>query len=456
MIAKWRHDFCVVIYTITPFSECTSCVKISVPEITFGKPGYGNFTFVDVSEYLPKKAPTTPEPAAPSISGVGNPLPSESAWWAGTKAFFGSLGNSFFDMGNHLTFGTLDSERYHEQVQTQGERLYNISKNLGYSDESIAKGYGLAQGLAGEVVGTNNLAEGITGYDLGENRTLDGWERAEKLATGGIQAMETVLGGATATRSLLKSCFLAGTVVSKYSPDNINERELVPIENIRFGDQVWSYNRTTKHWEPRSVLDTFSRNYIGDVVAISIWNEIIDATGGHPFWVLHGENLENRPPCDCLPTCDQGMTPDGRWVYARNLQVDDVVRSRSFGTQKVSGLVISQTETLVYNFLVDDLHCYAVGYDEILVHNTNSPKTEKMKPGKGGWDEGGYGEPVRNGDYKTDLGKAKAEIDTNELFRDFLHNKKDDYISRGGSRYNPNVNDDALVDIYRRWLSGEM
>jgi hypothetical protein len=65
------------------------------------------------------------------------------------------------------------------------------------------------------------------------------------------------------------------------------------------------------------------------------------------------------------------MTQDGRWVYARDLQVDDVVRSHSFGTQKISALEISLTQTMVYNFLTDDLHNYAVGQNGILVHNTN-------------------------------------------------------------------------------------
>jgi hypothetical protein len=59
-----------------------SGVKISVPEITFGKPGYGNFTFVDVSEYLPKKAPATPEPAAPTEPPAPTTTPaSHSSGW---------------------------------------------------------------------------------------------------------------------------------------------------------------------------------------------------------------------------------------------------------------------------------------------------------------------------------------------------------------------------------------
>jgi hypothetical protein len=68
------------------------------------------------------------------------------------------------------------------------------------------------------------------------------------------------------------------------------------------------------------------------------------------------------------------MTQNGRWVYAKDLRVDDVVISRSLNKQRVTAVESSITKTLVYNFLVDDLHNYAVGDYEILVHNTNAPK----------------------------------------------------------------------------------
>jgi hypothetical protein len=252
----------------------------------------------------------------------------------------------------------------------------------------------------------------------------------------------------------LASCFLAGTLVSKYSTDNIEQKELVPIEEIKYGDQVWSYNRTKNSWESRTVLDTYCREYTGDIVTLNIGGKIIDTTGGHPFWVLEGDDLENRPLCDCLPDSDQKITPDGRWVYARDLHIDDVVRSRSLGTQKISELELSITETLVYNFLVDDLHNYAVGKYEILVHNTNSPgKTEKMKPGKGSWDEGiGKWNIVKDGKYKDDIGKARELLDTSPEFNDFLHKLKNKHVSRGGNKHNPDIDDDGLVEIFREWL----
>ncbi|MDR2755630.1 MAG: hypothetical protein LBC20_07975, partial [Planctomycetaceae bacterium] len=160
-----------------------------------GNPNFTNYAFVDPEAILDEKYPKPPEPVTPNptespviISGVGAPLANESAWWAGTKAFLGSLKTTAYDLGNHLTFGKiLDSERYNDQVNAQGERLYNVAKNLGWSDKSITKGYGLAQALAGEAVGTNALAEAGTGYDLGRNIILDGEERIEKAASGVAQ-----------------------------------------------------------------------------------------------------------------------------------------------------------------------------------------------------------------------------------------------------------------------------
>jgi hypothetical protein len=171
----------------------------------------------------------------------------------------------------------------------------------------------------------------------------------------------------------IRNCFLAGTLVSKYSENEINNVEFIPIEQIKFGDKVWSFNFSKLQWEVKPVLETFRTQYDGDIVTINIGDDVIHSTGGHPFWVIEGVDLENRPLCDCLPVCDQKITPNGRWVYARDLQIGDVVRSRSFGTQKISALELSQPQTLVYNFLVDGLHNYAVGENEVLVHNTNAP-----------------------------------------------------------------------------------
>jgi hypothetical protein len=210
----------------------------------------------------------------------------------------------------------------------------------------------------------------------------------------------------------IRHCFLAGTLVSKYSETEINNVELVPIEKIKIGDQVWSFNFSKLQWEVKPVLETFRTQYDGDIVTINIGDDIIHATGGHPFWVIDGTDLENRPVCDCLPVCEQGMTAQGRWVYAKNLQVGDVVRSRSFGEQKISVLEIFETKTLVYNFFVDDLHNYCVGKNETLVHNTNSPpKIEKpQRTGAGKSDPHGDGGRAMEKAKQHDIPKIDAEI----------------------------------------------
>ena len=89
--------------------------------------------------------------------------------------------------------------------------------------------------------------------------------------------------------------------------------------------------------------------------------------------MIDGENLAERPPCDVLPACDQGVTPYGKWVYARNLVVGDAIQSRSRQSVKITSLEFYETEAVVYNFQVGDLHTYAVGCDAVLVHNTNGP-----------------------------------------------------------------------------------
>jgi hypothetical protein len=170
----------------------------------------------------------------------------------------------------------------------------------------------------------------------------------------------------------IRHCFLAGTLVSKYSENEINNVEFIPIEQIKFSDKVWSFNFSTLQWEVKPVLQTFRTQYDGDIVTINIDDNVIYSTDGHPFWVIQGEDLENRPLCDSVPDYEQKTTLVGRWVYAGDLQIGDVVPSHSFGNQKISALEISTTKTSVYNFVVDDLHNYAIGENEILVHNTSA------------------------------------------------------------------------------------
>ncbi|MDR2345841.1 MAG: hypothetical protein LBE18_07215, partial [Planctomycetaceae bacterium] len=93
-------------------------------------------------------------------------------------------------------------------------------------------------------------------------------------------------GKQTTVPANVRNCFLAGTLVSKYSEGGINNNEFVPIEQIKFGDKVWSFNFGDQRWEVKPVIQTFRTNYDGDIVTINIGDNIIHSTGGHPFWVI--------------------------------------------------------------------------------------------------------------------------------------------------------------------------
>jgi hypothetical protein len=116
------------------------------------------------------------------------------------------------------------------------------------------------------------------------------------------------------------------------------------------------------------------------------------------------------------------MTTEGRWVYARDLQISDVVRSHSFREQKISDLEIFETKTLVYNFFVDDLHNYCVGKNETLVHNTNSPiKGNHTSPKDAAnalankilkdWKNSGVGTGARSGRHGVPYNRAATELE---------------------------------------------
>jgi hypothetical protein len=180
---------------------------VTIPIIETGNPNFNNYAYVNVGSILdaafPEPEITQPVSTPIAGSGIGKAIPDESWWYAGLKAGVGTFihgaGTMAYDFANHVSVGSIDSERYNDQVNAQGERLYNVAKNLGYSDASIANGYGLAQAVAGEAFGTNALAEAGTGYDLGTNTTLDGWERAQKAAQGTAQVAGTLAGAFKAT-----------------------------------------------------------------------------------------------------------------------------------------------------------------------------------------------------------------------------------------------------------------
>lgn len=176
--------------------------------------------------------------------------------------------------------------------------------------------------------------------------------------------------------SATKFCFPAGTLVT-------TEFGKKPIEQVASGENVWSYDLATNQWRLCQVRQTFTHNYNGHSVLVTVADETIEATLLHPFWVVSGESLDSRPIRDHLPRVPTNATTPGRWVDAGDLQSGDLVLLRNGERYRIQNVQIQPYQNLVYNFEVADLHNYAVGNWQVLVHNNNGKDAlHKVEPCK--------------------------------------------------------------------------
>ncbi len=169
-----------------------------------------------------------------------------------------------------------------------------------------------------------------------------GTKLARRLSRGGRYADEV----ADATRAL---CFLAGTLIH-------TDRGIVPIEEIKSGDTVLSYNEANGALEYREVVRLF-RNTADAYLGVHIEGEpqTLQVTLGHPFYVHR-----NRSDLSA---------DEGDWVAAESLKMGDLLRD-SAGEWKPIIAIERLTETrATFNFEVEGNHSYFVGLGGWLVHN---------------------------------------------------------------------------------------
>ena len=128
------------------------------------------------------------------------------------------------------------------------------------------------------------------------------------------------------------------------------------------------------------IFQTFCRPYDGNEVALVVGKETIRSTFRHPYWVVWGEQLDERPRLEHLPAVPYNATTEGRWVDAGDVRVGDEVLLRDGRIMPVEAVQHTPVRYAVYNFEVEDLHCYAVGEIQVLVHNNNgdAPATGGM------------------------------------------------------------------------------
>jgi RHS repeat-associated protein len=157
-------------------------------------------------------------------------------------------------------------------------------------------------------------------------------------------------------------CFVAGTLVATIAGS-------LAIENIRANDLVWAYDLALCVWRPCSVKRTFEHSYVGKYITVTIAGDAIVSTFNHPYWVTRGESLGDRPDSKHTENRPEGATIAGRWVDAGHLRTGDELLLRDGGVVPVLAVLKHEASGTVYNIEVDHLECYAVGNNNILVHN---------------------------------------------------------------------------------------
>jgi hypothetical protein len=136
-----------------------------------------------------------------------------------------------------------------------------------------------------------------------------------------------------------KECLAGGTPI-------LTQRGPVAIERIRIGDLVLAKHFETGEVQFQPVLRTTTRApepLIRIILAENAdgKNQVIRASGGHPFWVS-GKG----------------------WVRARELTTG----SRLHGLERfmdVKDLEVEEKPTKTYNFVVSEFHSYFVGPEAV-------------------------------------------------------------------------------------------
>jgi hypothetical protein len=148
-----------------------------------------------------------------------------------------------------------------------------------------------------------------------------------------------------------EECLVAGTPVWTITGP-------MPIESIQAGDRVLAQDPDSGKLEFKPVLRTTRRRPTA-LVTITINQESITATEGHPFWVA-----------------------GTGWIVARSIVRGAVLHGVNGGAT-VDAAGANADEQPTHNLVVADYHTYFVGNNKILVHDNSVRKpTSARVPGQ--------------------------------------------------------------------------
>jgi RHS repeat-associated protein len=169
------------------------------------------------------------------------------------------------------------------------------------------------------------------------------------------------------------NCFTAGTLI------NVPEGTK-PIESIKKGDMVFSYNETTGVTSIMPVIECYKRVSM-DLVILKVRGQTVETTPEHPFYVK-----------------DRG------WVKSKDMVTGDMLITMTGSAIPVDQIEVKKGRFTVYNFSVDINHTYYITPLALLVHNICGTGT---RDGMGGKTNLGKGDMTEN---SLDSGTGIAEI----------------------------------------------
>jgi RHS repeat-associated protein len=283
---------------------------------------------------------------------------------------------------------------------------------------------GITDGLIDAGVQLTSIAIGAQpeGYKL--DQTLNAV--AIGFATAGIG-----YGLAKASRSLanakIPACFPRDTPVG-------TESGLRPIWQVEAGERVWAYDFEAGMWRLCLVECRHDTSYDGLIVGLEVDGIEVTSTAHHPFWVVEGHDLENRPDLQHVDTDeDRGKSLLGRWVNSHDLRVGDVIVLRAdSGQAKIRRIVQRSAQIQVCNLTIRDLHTFAVGGMQALVHNSSASSTaSNVLPNEANVVRGGLNTPesVANGMATHPSGVTGVSVESapnlsiGDLSKNIPHNK---------------------------------
>ncbi|MFC8732682.1 polymorphic toxin-type HINT domain-containing protein [Luteimicrobium sp. NPDC057192] len=200
-------------------------------------------------------------------------------------------------------------------------------------------------GAALSVIGLGAAAKAATGISKAAFKAgaLEGVAGLRGIGSGGLKGGLTGFGKKAWCRVGFGTCFTAGTLVA--TPDGDR-----PIERLRAGDKVYTYDQVTGAQLLETVEETFVRTTTR-LFHLTVGSEVISTTAEHPFMVT-------------------GMG----WVQAQDLRPGDLLTTPdgSIVLDAIETETVDETDAVtVYNIHVHTHHTYYVvaGDHPVLVHN---------------------------------------------------------------------------------------